>query len=227
MSNCRNPAYYTWFHTHPAGGTISYSPCLYSALHGSFVEHLEMWCESECWQQFCLLAAPRWLTEGESKMRKKDQNPQGDWVASECCLMEKSMRLRAQKGVCVLGGFLDGLTKVGRNGQKRSMDRKGQPYRWMASWMNNELIITKMRSFSVMCGGVMGDLSRGDGGAMRRDYSMSMATFTPLPSCLEPVVAQELKALQVKSRPGRKYFQPVERNNSLVHREASWNIYEV
>lgn len=35
------------------------------------------------------------------------------------------MRLRAQKGVCVLGGFLDGLTKVGRNGQKASVDRKG------------------------------------------------------------------------------------------------------
>ncbi len=68
--------------------------------------------------------------------RKGDQNPRGDGVASECCLMEKSMRPRAQKGgtvcvcvcVCVWNGLLDGLTKVGRNGQKRSVDGKGQPY---------------------------------------------------------------------------------------------------
>lgn len=50
--------------------------------------------------------------------------------------MEKSMRLRAQKGgsvfvclcLCVWDGLLDGLTKVGRNGYKESVDRKGQPY---------------------------------------------------------------------------------------------------
>ncbi len=121
--------------------------------------------------------------------------------------------------VCVWDG-LDGLTKVGRNGQKGSVDGKGQPHSWMASWINNKLIITKMRSFSVMCGGVMGVL-------WGETTQWVWPLFTPLPSCLEPVVAQELKALQVKSSPGRKYFQSAERNNSLVRREASWNIDEV
>jgi len=43
----------------------------------------------------------------ESKRRKEDQNPRGDGVALECCLMEKSMCFRAPKGgsvfVCVWG----------------------------------------------------------------------------------------------------------------------------
>lgn len=66
--------------------------------------------------------------------------------------------------------------------------------------------MTKMRSSSVMCGGVMGDLSWGDGGAMRRDYSMSMATFHSTALLSSPGCGTRAEGSPGKEQPGKKVF---------------------
>ncbi|KAK2872991.1 hypothetical protein Q8A67_022888 [Cirrhinus molitorella] len=63
-----------------------------------------------------------------------------------------------------------------------------------------------MRNSSVMCGGVMGDLSRGDGGAMRKDYSMSMATFHSTALLSRAGCGTGAEGSPGKEQPGKKVF---------------------
>lgn len=57
-----------------------------------------------------------------------------------------------------------------------------------------------------MCGGVMGDLGKGDGGAMRRDYSMSMNTFHSTALLSRAGCGTGAGGSPGKEQPGKKVF---------------------